>query len=123
MSQNILIVGSLNVDLVAFVDRLPLPGETRAAHRFSTLAGGKGANQACAVGRLGGHGRMVGAVGDDTFGDLLLRTLSEAGVDIQQVRRVENMATGVAMIHVAESGENHIVIAAGANGLLTPADI
>jgi ribokinase len=123
MSQSILIVGSLNVDLVAFVDRLPMAGETRAAHRFSTLAGGKGANQACAVGRLGGRGRMVGAVGHDTFGNLLLTTLGEAGVETQHVRRIENVATGVAMIHVAESGENHIVIAAGANGLLTPADV
>lgn len=120
MPQPILIVGSLNIDLVAYVDQLPMPGETRTASDFQTLAGGKGANQACAVGWLGGLGRMVGVVGSDPFGEELIASLQVAGVDRTYVQRLDGIATGVAMIHVSSSGENHIVISPGANAHLTP---
>ncbi len=120
MSLPILIVGSLNIDLVAFVDRLPVPGETLAARDFQTLTGGKGANQACAVGRLGGRGNMVGAVGNDLFGHQLIASLQSAAIDTAHVMRLDGHTTGVAIIHVSESGENHIVVSAGANAQLDP---
>lgn len=123
MSPTIVVVGSLNIDLMVTVPRLPQPGETLAAHKFATLPGGKGANQACAVGRLGGNCRMVGAVGDDAFGEQLLASLQRSSVDITHVMRRKGSSTGVAVIHVAASGENHIVIAPGANAELDEAAV
>lgn len=118
MSPSIVVVGSLNIDLVVFVERLPRPGETLAAREFKTLPGGKGANQACAVGKLGGLCQMVGAVGCDAFGDELLTSLESAGVDTANVARLAEHSTGTAVIHVATSGENHIVVVSGANAEL-----
>jgi ribokinase len=123
LPRNIVVVGSLNMDLVVRVPRLPAPGETVGASDFRTVPGGKGANQACAAGRLGGRVRMVGRVGHDGFGDRLRRSLAEAGVDVARVGTTPDEATGVALILVEAGGQNQIAVAAGANGRLGPDDV
>jgi ribokinase len=106
------VVGSANLDLVARAARLPRPGETLSDASFSRAPGGKGANQAVAAARLGAEVRFLGAVGEDVFAEEALTGLHEAGVDLDVARRGE---TGVALIVVAEDGENQIVVAPGAN--------
>ena len=123
MPASIVVVGSLNMDFVAQVERLPLPGETVAGSGFLTIPGGKGANQACAAGRLGGRVRMVGRVGDDVCGVQLRESLQASGVDVRSVHSTDATASGVALILVDARGENQIVVAAGANGHLTPRDV
>jgi ribokinase len=123
MSAPIVVVGSLNMDFVAQVDCLPLPGETVLGSGFRTIPGGKGANQACAAGRLGGRVRMVGRVGDDVFGRQLRESLRTSGVDARAVSSTGATPSGVALIVVDARGENQIVVAAGANGCLTPLDV
>ena len=123
MNKLILVVGSLNMDFVVQLKKIPLRGETVHGWGFQMLPGGKGANQACAVGRLGGHGRMVGCVGEDVFGERLKSSLQSAGVDTTHVRSVPGESSGVALIHVETGGQNQIVIAAGANGRLSPSDV
>ena len=123
MSARITVAGSLNMDFVVQVERLPQPGETVLGGGFVTLPGGKGANQACAAGRLGGRVRMLGRVGDDVFGRELVESLGRAGVDTKGVRVSEATPTGVALIFVEAGGQNQIVVASGANGLLAPEDV
>src|SRR6266508_1443284 len=123
MPASIVVVGSLNMDFVAQVQRLPLPGETVLGSGFRTIPGGKGANQACAAGRLGGRVRMVGRVGDDVVGEQLRASLRSSGVDVTAVHRTDATPSGVALIVVDARGENQIVVAAGANGCLTPLDV
>lgn len=108
------IVGSCNVDLVVRVAALPRPGETVLGGDVERLPGGKGANQAAAVSRLDADAVLLAAVGNDEDGDWLVAGLAERGVDVTRVRRVER-PTGVALICVAPSGENQIVVAPGAN--------
>ncbi|HVO12346.1 MAG TPA: ribokinase [Vicinamibacteria bacterium] len=122
-SRPITVVGSLNMDFVVQVEKLPLPGETVLGGGFRTLPGGKGANQACAVGRLGGRVRMVGRVGDDVFGEQLRTSLAADGVDTGDVLTTAAVPSGVALILVQAGGQNQIVVASGSNGLLTPADV
>jgi ribokinase len=112
----VIIFGSINMDLVVRSTALPLPGETIHGVRFFTAPGGKGANQAVASGRLGVPTQIIGCVGDDVFGQALLESLQSSGVETSGVRVVENTSSGVALITVAENGENTIVLAAGANG-------
>jgi ribokinase len=121
--QPIVVVGSLNMDLVMRTPRVPQGGETIHGHEFSTLPGGKGANQAVACARLGGRVSMIGQVGDDGFGKTLRDGLSADGIDVSGVGQTAVVGTGVAMILVEDVGQNRIVLAAGANGALTPADI
>jgi ribokinase len=123
MPASIVVVGSLNMDFVAHVQRLPLPGETLLGSGFRTIPGGKGANQACAAGRLGGRVRMVGRVGDDVVGEQLRASLRSSGVDVTAVHRTDATPSGVALIVVDARGEKQIVVAAGANGCLTPLDV
>ncbi|HEX6054586.1 MAG TPA: ribokinase [Intrasporangium sp.] len=123
MPGTIIVVGSLNADLTITTARLPGPGETVAGRDFSTRPGGKGANQAVAAARLGGRVRMVGAVGQDDHGDLLMRSAEANGVDTSLVRRLAATPTGVAVIQVDERGENSIVVYPGANGTVTSTDI
>jgi ribokinase len=123
MPASIAIVGSLNMDFVARVDQLPLAGQTVLGFGFGTIPGGKGANQACAAGRLGGRVRMIGRVGDDGFGSELRAGLQSAGVDVRDVRPTDGTPTGVALIFVDARGENQIVVAPGANAALTVSDI
>jgi ribokinase len=123
MSKPIIVVGSLNMDFVVQMKQLPARGETLGGWGFQMLPGGKGANQACAVGRLGGVVKLVGRVGNDIFGEQQRVSLNSAGVDTTLVWNTENQATGVALIFVEHGGQNMIVIASGANGKLLPADI
>lgn len=123
MSGHIVVVGSLNMDLVVRAPRHPGPGETLLGGPFQTFPGGKGANQAVAAARLGAPVRMIGRVGPDAFGEALIATAQRAGVDTTHVQRDEAAATGVALITVADSGQNTIVVAPGANGQVTPADV
>ena len=121
----IVVVGSLNMDFVVAVDRLPAPGETKIGRDFKMIPGGKGANQACAAGKLAADSfrvRMIGRVGYDIFGDHLKASLSAAGVDVSAVHATQSHATGVALIWVESSGQNSIVIASGANQALAPSE-
>ncbi len=111
------VVGSINLDLVARVERLPRAGETVAGTSFERFPGGKGANQAVAAARLGARVRMVGAVGDDPLADEALTGLDEAGVELAVER---TGTTGIAMILVAADGENQIVVVPGANARVRP---
>ena len=117
------VVGSSNVDLVTYVDRMPVWGETIAAPRFEMSHGGKGANQAVAAARLGAAVVMVSKVGDDMLGDGVLRNFEEANVSTSHVRRVAGQSTGTATILVDRSGDNCILIVKGANGDLAPEDV
>lgn len=112
----IYVLGSLNIDLVVQVERFPQPGETLRGTRFDTFPGGKGGNQTMAVARLGGAPRMAARVGDDDFGTRYRTELIDAGVDTDRVVTVPRESTGTALIEVDASGQNHIVIVAGANG-------
>lgn len=117
--QTIAVVGSLNMDLVVTVPRHPKPGETILGGHYSTYPGGKGANQAVAAARTRGRVKMLGLVGDDTFGVQLRTALETSGVDISQVGVVPG-PSGVALITVDAQGENTIVVSPGANSLLLP---
>ncbi|MEV0231961.1 ribokinase [Nonomuraea sp. NPDC050786] len=118
----LVVVGSLNMDLTVPVARLPGRGETVAGAAAVWAAGGKGANQAVAAARLGARVRLVGQVGDDAQGRDLLTAVAREGVDVSGVRRAA-AATGLAMIVVEEGGENMITVARGANGLLRLPDL
>ena len=122
-SPRIAVVGSTNVDLVTYVKRMPVRGETIEAPRFEMNHGGKGANQAVAAAKLGADVVFVSAVGDDMFADGALGNLSRLGIDTTYVRRAPNRATGVATILVEPNGENSIIIVKGANGDVSPADV
>lgn len=119
----IVIIGSINMDLVVQAERIPAPGETVLGRSFATIPGGKGANQAVGVARLGGQAVMVGRVGNDAFGQRLLAGLRENGVNTAHVQTTPDMASGIAMIVVADNGQNAITVASGANFAVTPADI
>lgn len=115
----VIVVGSVNVDLIALVARLPGPGETVTGGAFERQGGGKSANQAVAAARMGARVRFVGAVGDDEAGRSALSGLRAEGVHTDGVVRLAGMATGVALIVVDAAGENQIAVASGANAALT----
>jgi ribokinase len=115
------VLGSLNMDMVTRVTRFPRPGETISGISFNIFPGGKGANQAVALARLGAAVEMVGAVGDDVLGARYEAVLDDAGVGRGSLARIAGVSTGTASIEVTTSGENHIVVVAGANEALTPA--
>jgi ribokinase len=119
MPKPIVVVGSINLDLVATADRIPQVGETITGKGFHTFFGGKGANQAVAVARLGYPVAMVGNVGDDAFGAQLRQGLKQVGVDTTYVNTVEG-PSGIALITTGSRGENSIVVVPGANGKLSP---
>lgn len=114
MNQAI-VVGSINMDIVAYVQRHPNIGETVFGNSLQYFPGGKGANQAVACKRLGAETRMIGRLGDDGFGRQLLDFLQQQGVDTSEVRCLEQTSTGTAIISVADDGSNHIVVISGAN--------
>ena len=116
---HIVVVGSLNMDLVVEVPTIPLPGETVLGRNFATFPGGKGANQAVAAARLGAQVSLIGRVGQDAFGDQLLASAQADGINVSHVGRDESAATGVAMIVVDDEGQNSIAVASGANFCLT----
>ena len=121
-SKPIVVVGSINMDLVAQVRRIPVPGQTVIGTGFETTPGGKGANQAVSAARLGYSTEMVGAVGEDVFGRALLENLQNAGVGTAAVTKAAG-PSGVAPILLAENGENSIVVVPGANGKMDRAAI
>ncbi|WP_134701044.1 ribokinase [Ammoniphilus sp. YIM 78166] len=115
----IVVVGSINMDLVVSAPRIPLPGETIMGKEFDTIFGGKGANQAVAARRLGAQVDLIGCIGDDAFGQDILTHLSKEGVGVEHIALTQ-VATGVALITVSDAGENAIVVSPGANSKLTP---
>lgn len=117
MGKKILVIGSLNMDMVIPVRELPQKGETILGGSPDYIPGGKGANQACAAGKLGGSVTMLGKVGRDEMGKALKANLAAAGVDVSQVEETPDAPTGMAVIYVSESGSNSIVVVPGANGL------
>jgi ribokinase len=122
-TPRIAVVGSNMVDLITYVARMPVAGETIEAPSFEMGHGGKGANQAIAAAKLGAHVIMVTKVGDDMFADNTIKNLANFGVDTKHVKRVEGRSSGVAPIMVEPSGENSILIVKGANADLSPADV
>jgi ribokinase len=120
---HILVVGSSNTDMIVRLDRLPGPGETLIGGKFTTAAGGKGANQAVGAARAGGRVVFVGRVGTDGLGRSALANLRRDGVDVRHVVRDHEAPSGVALIFVARGGENSIAVASGANDRLSPADV
>ena len=115
MAPTVVVLGSINMDLIGAAPRLPSPGETVLGGGFYTAPGGKGANQAVAAARMGASVRMVGRVGDDLFAPQLLDNLRDAGVDVSGVAEGPDAASGVAMILLDASRENRILVASGAN--------
>jgi len=122
VSVRLTVVGSVNVDFVARVDRLPRAGETVTDAALSRIPGGKGANQAVAAARLGAEVELIACVADDELADTAFTELRNAGVNLDRVKRVHG-TTGVALIAVDASGENSIVVAPGANLELRPDDL
>jgi len=119
----ITVIGSLNIDLVVQVPRMPAPGETIAGHGFHIIPGGKGANQAVAAAKLGAQVTMVGRVGNDGFGQMQRRGMEALGIRTEFLITDEEEPTGTALIIVDAQGQNSIVVVSGANGRLTPADV
>jgi ribokinase len=118
--NNVIVVGSINVDIIARVANLPAPGQTLLGSDAAIRPGGKGANQAVAAARLGAPTRMIAAVGDDDFGTRMTANLAGAGVDTAGLGRIAGLPTGLALIVVSADGENTIVVAPGANAALGP---
>jgi ribokinase len=114
----IYIIGSINTDMVAMTKNLPAPGETVMGGEFMMTAGGKGANQAVSAARLGGEVTMVGRLGEDIFGDQSIERLKHENINCDFIGRDSIAASGVALISVDDKGENHIVVAPGANNQL-----
>jgi ribokinase len=123
MGQPLVVVGSLNMDVVCRVARAPEAGETVLGSDAGFIPGGKGANQAVACARLGGTVRMIGRVGADAFGPRLRDGLDREGVDVRGIGIDANAGSGVALILVEDNGQNRITVAPGANARLTPAHI
>jgi ribokinase len=119
----ITILGSLNTDLIIRVDQFPRAGETLYGRDFQTACGGKGANQAYAVARMGGQARMIGCVGDDDFGSAMMANLQNVGVETSGVMRRSGAPSGVALITLDADGQNQIIVAAGANATLSASDV
>lgn len=119
MKHSIIVVGSLNMDLVVTVPHHPKPGESVLGSSYATYPGGKGANQAVAAARVGSNVQMLGLVGDDAFGGQLRANLEVNGVNVSQVKTVPS-PSGIALITVDAQGENTIVASLGANNLLLP---
>lgn len=117
MPQKILVIGSLNMDMVIPVKDLPQRGETILGGRPDYIPGGKGANQACAAGKMAGKVTMLGKVGRDEMGRTLKENLAAAGVDVSHILETPDAPTGMAVIYVSETGHNSIVVVPGANGL------
>ncbi|GMU92084.1 MAG: ribokinase [Candidatus Hydrogenedentota bacterium] len=121
-SRRVLVVGSANIDLVTRVPRIPRPGESVIGESFATFTGGKGANQAVAAARLGAQTWFAGCVGNDAFGEMQRASLAAEGIDLTYLKSHATEPTGTAVICVADSGENAIVVTPAANGGITPDD-
>lgn len=115
MDKRILIIGSLNMDIVIEMKRMPLIGETVLGKNLTYVPGGKGANQAYAAGKLRGKVTMLGCVGDDSLGQKLKENLAKSGTDVSYIKNIEGKPTGTAVIYVNDDGDNSIVVISGAN--------
>ena len=122
-SSEVVIVGSTNMDMVVNTDRIPVPGETILANNFFMNPGGKGANQAVAIARLGGKAIFVTKIGNDVFGHQSIQLFDDEGIDTKYILSDTELPSGVALITVDKLGENSIVVAAGANGNLYAGDL
>ncbi len=123
MKPKITVIGSSNTDMICRVPSIPLPGETLMGTEFSTVQGGKGANQAVAAARAGGDVTFIACVGNDAFGQQAIEAYQKEGIDTSCIQKIDGASTGVALINVADSGENSIAVAAGANAYLLPETI
>ncbi len=123
MPAKIVVVGSFNMDLTAYMERMPRPGETVGGHTFKTGPGGKGSNQAVAAARLGAEVTFIGRVGEDVFAQAALDFWKQEGINTDFVVRDPDTATGVAPIWVDDKGENSIVVVLGSNLKMTQADV
>ncbi len=123
MNNNIIVLGGINMDLVTNAETLPKPGETVKGYKFGMYPGGKGSNQAVAIGKLGGEAYMIGRIGDDTFGDTLKKSMESSGVKTDFLKISEGQSTGIALIMVDKNGENMITFVPGANGDVSYKDI
>lgn len=123
MKPRIVVVGSSNTDMIIRLNRLPRPGETLLGGEFSMAAGGKGANQAVAAARAGGHVTFIARVGKDVFGDRALEGFRRDGIAVDRIIRDPRSASGVALIFVGAEGQNSIAVASGANARLTASDV
>src|SRR3954453_15593815 len=119
----IVVIGSVNIDLVTYTDEFPRPGETIFGREFSLGCGGKGANQAVAARLCGAEVAMVARVGDDLFGPATLENFAARGIDTTHIRTTPGVSSGVAPIFVEPSGQNRIWVVKGANDRLSPADV
>ncbi len=122
-NPRIVVVGSINMDLVVRSSRLPVPGETLFGRSFSQIPGGKGANQAVAAARLGADVSMVGRIGSDGFGQTLLAGLVSEGINVKHVLNSRDSISGLAVINVDDNGQNCITVIPGANGSITSDDV
>jgi ribokinase len=120
--MSVAVFGSINMDVIAYLDRLPKPGETLHGSSYRMGLGGKGANQAVAARKLGAIVHLIGRTGADAFGDAALAELAACGLDLAHIRSDANEATGIAIIKVGEGGQNMITVIAGANGALDAGD-
>lgn len=116
--KKIVVLGSINMDLVTFCERAPIGGETLLGKEFRQIPGGKGANQAVAMGKLGAEVTMLGKVGTEGMGDILLSSMKNDGVDVSRIEKVEGVSTGIAKIVVEDNGQNRIIVVPGTNGLV-----
>ena len=121
--MSILVFGSINMDLTAYVPKLPQPGETLQGSSYITVPGGKGNNQAVAAARLGADVKFVGRVGTDGFGEEVLQIVSEQNVDTSLVMKDPDHGTGIAVISVDKNAENSIIIISGANFAMDDSDV
>jgi ribokinase len=119
----ILVIGSINMDLVMSLERVPQEGETVLGQGYSYIPGGKGANQAIAAARLGGEVTFCGRVGNDSNGDILLKNLTDNRINTKYITKDADSPSGLAVIPVEKSGQNRIMVFAGANGCVTPKDV
>ena len=118
-SNPIFVIGSINTDMVAMTEVLPSPGETVMSREFMMTAGGKGANQAVAAARMGGDVTMIGRLGNDVFAEQSIKRLKSENINCEFITKDTEKSSGVALISVDQNGENHIVVAPGANETLT----
>ncbi len=121
--MKITVVGSSNTDMIIKMPRIPVPGETILGGKFSTAAGGKGANQAVGAARAGGDVTFVARVGDDMFGEQACKGFESDGINVEFVKVDTSEPSGVALIFVDDNGQNSIAVASGANGALSPEDV
>jgi ribokinase len=122
-NMNIVVVGSSNTDMMIKVPRIPKPGETILGGKFTTAAGGKGANQAVAAARAGGKVTFIARVGDDLFGNQAIEGFKQDNINVENIKKDVNEPSGVALIYVDDQGENSIGVASGANAVLSIKDV